>query len=86
MIKTYKVLDEIGLHARPASLMVQAVSGFKNDTFILYNGKRLTLKSIMAVMSLGVPYNDEFQVEVEGESPEVVFDALEKVLQEQNVI
>lgn len=86
MIRTYTIRDEIGLHARPASVLVDAATKHQNESFILYGGKRVTLKSILAVMSLGVPYGHDIQIEVEGENPEVVLDALEKVLEEQKVI
>ena len=86
MTKTYKVLDEVGLHARPASLMVKVASKFTDEVHILYKGRKLTLKSIMAVMSLGVPYGDEFVIEVVGDNELQVFTEIEKVLIENNVI
>ena len=53
---------------------------------ILYSGKKMTLKSILAIMSLGVPYGEEFGIEVVGDNEEAVFSALEKVLKEQKLV
>jgi phosphocarrier protein len=86
MLRTYLVKDEIGLHARPASLLVQEASKFQNEVHIIYEDKKLTLKSIMAVMSLGIPYNANFSIEVEGDNAIEVFKAMEDIMIEHHVI
>lgn len=86
MLKKYIIKDRIGLHARPASMLVDAATKFENEIFIVYKGKRITMKSILAVMSLGVPYNEEIGIEVEGENTEVVFKVIEQVLTDNKVI
>ncbi len=86
MRREYKIVDEAGLHARPASLLVKEATKFDNDIMIEFKDKKLTLKSIMAVMSLGVPKQSVIAIEVEGEDAEEVFNALEKVLVEQALI
>jgi len=86
MVKTYKVVDEAGLHARPASLMVGQATKYPDEVNILFNEKKLTLKSIMAVMSLGVPCGEEFSIEVVGENEVELFEKLEGILIEHKVI
>ena len=55
--KEFHVIAETGIHARPATLLVQAASKFNSDVTLEYNGKSVNLKSIMGVMSLGVGQN-----------------------------
>lgn len=86
MIRTYTVIDEAGLHARPASLMVKEVSGVPEEVNIIYKDKKLTMKSIMVVMSLGIPCGAEFSIEIIGENETTLFDLLEGILKEHNVI
>ena len=86
MVKTYKVIDEAGLHARPASLMVKEVTGTPDEVNIIFKDKKLTMKSIMAVMSLGVPCGEEFSSEIIGENEVKLFELLEAILVEHNVI
>ncbi len=86
MRREYIIIDEAGLHARPASLLVQAAGKFPNNILIEYKDKKLTLKSIMAVMSLGVPQKAVIAIEVEGDNPLEVFASLEKILQEHNLV
>jgi phosphocarrier protein len=86
MRKEYIIIDEAGLHARPASLLVQQAGKFPNDIFIDFKGKKLTLKSIMAVMSLGVPQNSTIGITVDGDNPTEVFTALEKILEDHRLV
>ena len=86
MIKTYTVVDEAGLHARPASLLVQVATKYNDDVYVIFKEKKLTLKSIMAVMSLGIPEGANFSIEVIGENETVIFEKLEEVLTVHKVI
>lgn len=86
MRREYKIIDEAGLHARPASLLVQAASKFPNNIYIEFQDKKLTLKSIMAVMSLGVPQNSTIAIEVEGDNAKEVLQALENILNEHRLV
>ena len=86
MRREYVIIDEAGLHARPASLLVQEATKHANDIFIEYKGKKMTLKSIMVVMSLGVTQNSTIAIEVTGENPIEVFNALEKVLEDHRLV
>jgi len=86
MTREYIIVDEAGLHARPASLLVQTAAKFSNESFIEFNGKKLTLKSIMAVMSLGIPQHSVIKLSVEGDNAEDIFAALEKVLEDNNLV
>lgn len=52
--KDFHIVAETGIHARPATLLVQAASKFASDVTLSYQGKDVNLKSIMGVMSLGV--------------------------------
>ena len=52
---SFVVSDPVGLHARPATILVNQASKFTSNIKLVYNGKEVNLKSIMGVMSLGVP-------------------------------
>ncbi len=82
----YTVTSEEGLHARPASLLTQVASRYNDRVDIVYNGKKLTLKSIMIVMGLGIPHHASFEVEVEGDHEDEVIEAITKVLTDNQII
>jgi phosphocarrier protein HPr len=43
-----------GLHARPATLLVQKATRFKSDIKVEYNGKSANAKSLIGILSLGI--------------------------------
>ena len=55
--REFTITSETGIHARPATILVQAASKFSSDITLSYEGKSVNLKSIMGVMSLGVGQN-----------------------------
>lgn len=64
--KTFKVTSESGIHARPATQLVQTAGRFDSDINLEFNGKSVNLKSIMGVMSLGIQQGAEVKVVAEG--------------------
>lgn len=80
------VIDPVGLHARPATVAVNAASKFKCEVKVAYKGRTVSMKSIMGVMSLGIPTQSEITVSCEGEDEEVAVKTIEDVLRTQKVI
>ncbi|WP_096201718.1 phosphocarrier protein HPr [Bacillus sp. FJAT-45350] len=64
--KTFSITADSGLHARPATVLVQSISNFESEVTIEYKGKAVNLKSIMGVMSLGVPSGAEVIITADG--------------------
>ena len=74
------VIDPVGLHARPATVAVNAASKFKCEVKVAYKGRTVNMKSIMGVMSLGIPTQSE------SEDEDVAVKTIEDVLRAQKVI
>lgn len=68
--KDFHVVAETGIHARPATLLVQTASKFNSDINLEYKGKSVNLKSIMGVMSLGVGQGADVTITAEGADAE----------------
>ena len=83
--REFHIVAETGIHARPATLLVQAASKFNSDINLEYNGKSVNLKSIMGVMSLGVPTKATVEIIAEGEDEKDVIASIAKVIKEQKV-
>ena len=45
--REFNIIAETGIHARPATLLVQAASKFNSDINLEYKGKSVNLKSIV---------------------------------------
>ncbi|KRK79277.1 phosphocarrier protein HPr [Companilactobacillus nodensis] len=65
--KEFHIIAETGIHARPATMLVQAASKFASDINIEFNGKSVNLKSIMGVMSLGVGQGADVTITADGD-------------------
>ena len=79
--RTVVVGSRVGLHARPASLFVQAVtaSGHK-VTVTTSEGESALADSILSVLALGVPHGATVVVDVEGDDAEGVAESLAELL------
>ena len=84
--KTYTIIDEAGIHARPATLLVNTATKFGSEVNMEFNGKKVNLKSIMGVMSLGVSKEAEIKVSATGDDAEAAVEALTSVMQENKLI
>lgn len=63
---TYKIQDEIGIHARPAGLLVKKAGEFQSDIKLIKGDKEADCKKIFAVMGLGVKKDETIRVQVSG--------------------
>ncbi len=63
---TYTITDELGIHARPAGLLVKLAGGFQSKITISKEGKEADAKRIMALMGLSATKGTVIIVEIEG--------------------
>ncbi|WP_066066241.1 phosphocarrier protein HPr [Neobacillus soli] len=83
--KQFKVIDETGIHARPATLLVQTASRFDSEINLEYKSKKVNLKSIMGVMSLGIGQGAEIKISAEGNDANDALNALEETLKKEGL-
>lgn len=83
--KTFTITDPAGMHARPASALVGSLSKFQSDITMEFKDKKVNLKSILGVMSLGVPSGSTVQIAADGADEEEAMETIERVLQEQGI-
>lgn len=74
----YTITDEVGIHARPAGILVQEAKKYSSATIMLKTAKgSADARKLLAIMSLGVKQGDEVTVEVSGEDEEAVAKAIQ---------
>ncbi len=77
-----KVLNKLGLHARPSAMLVQVANQFESDLFAASNGNdEINAKSIMGVMMLAAAQGTTLNFRSVGEDSEQLLDELEKLFQ-----
>ena len=71
-----KIVNEAGLHARPAAALVKLASKYDADFFIHMYGYRVNGKSILGVMTLAAEQGAELELAVDGEDEQEAADAI----------
>ena len=73
---SYTVKDELGIHARPAGMLVKEVKNFKSKVTLEKDGTVIDATRLMAVMSMGVKKDQTVTITVEGADEDAAYDAL----------
>ncbi|WMJ22863.1 HPr family phosphocarrier protein [Paludicola sp. MB14-C6] len=76
----YVIKDALGIHARPAGLLVKEASKFSSTITIQAKDKLADAKRIMAVMRLGVKQGDQILISIEGEDELTAFNEITQFL------
>lgn len=80
---TYTITDPVGIHARPAGLLVKAAKGLDSAvTIVREDGKSAAATKLMALMGLGIKQGDTVSVTLEGGNEDANAQALEQFFQE----
>lgn len=79
----YTITDPVGIHARPAGLLVKEVKAHASTVKIANkDGKSADAKKLLALMGLGIRQGDEITVSVEGADEAEAAASIEKFLKE----
>ncbi|GHP13893.1 phosphocarrier protein HPr [Lentilactobacillus fungorum] len=84
--KAYRVHAETGIMARPATQLVMAANDYQADITVFYKGQRADLKSIMGVMSLGIPNGSDIQIQVAGEDEAEAMRGIDAQLKNEGLV
>jgi phosphocarrier protein len=80
-----KIVNEVGLHARPATFFIQKANTFKSSIWIEKEDRRVNAKSLLGVLSMGIVKGTVVTLIADGEDVTTALDGLEKlVLSELN--
>lgn len=63
----YVIVDELGIHARPAGLLAKIAGRYKSQITIYKGDMKNDAKSIIGVMTIGAKKGDEIKLTCEGE-------------------
>ena len=76
----YTIQDALGIHARPAGLLVREAGKFQSKIMLASPKKEVDAKRIMGVMSLGVKCGETIKLTIEGEDEEAAAAAMQAFL------
>lgn len=73
---TYTVKDKVGIHARPAGMLVKLVKEYSSDVYIEKGDKRIKADRLIAIMNMGIKHGDTVTVTIEGDDEKEAYKAL----------
>jgi phosphocarrier protein HPr len=74
--RSVRVVNRLGMHARPSALFVSHASHFKSEISVEKAGLKVNGKSIMGVMMLAAEMKSELIITAEGEDEELAIEDL----------
>jgi len=78
--RTFTILNSLGLHARPAAMMVQTANRFQSEILVEKDGTQVNAKSIMGVLTLAASRGSSIVLVCEGDDASQAMEALAKVI------
>lgn len=79
--KTFTVPNKLGLHARPAALLVQALQRFRCKALVAKGEVEVNGKSLMGLMMLAAEQGSQLKVTLEGQDAPQAMTEVEKLFQ-----
>ncbi|MDA8131141.1 MAG: HPr family phosphocarrier protein [Elusimicrobia bacterium] len=84
--RTIKIINELGIHARPAGMIANTASRFACDIRLVKDGMEVNAKSIMGIMTLAAGKGSAIEITAkgsdEGEAVAALADLFEKKFDE----
>ncbi len=78
----YTITDPVGIHARPAGLLVKLIGTLTSTVTIKKGDKSADAKRLFAIMGLGIKCGEEIIVRVEGDNEAEEAKTLEEFFKE----
>lgn len=75
-----KILNDEGMHARPAAAFVKEANNFQSEIQIDHNGNSTNAKSIMGIMALGLVKDADITIKAEGPDADVAVNKLTELV------
>ncbi len=80
-MKTFKLKNKLGMHARAAALFVRVAQKCHSEIFIERNGQTVNGKSILGILTLACPMGGMITVRAEGDDAPQALAELEELIE-----
>ncbi|MDF2538490.1 MAG: Phosphotransferase System HPr (HPr) Family [Herbinix sp.] len=79
---TFTISDKLGIHARPAGMIVKMVKESGAKVTISKDGNDVDASKLMALMGMGIKYSDTIKLSVSGDNENETFEKLKAFFEE----
>jgi len=81
MESSFEIVNELGLHARPAAAFVKVASAYASEIIVIKDDVPVNGKSILGVMTLAAEHGSLLTIRAEGDDAEAAVNALGTLIQ-----
>jgi phosphocarrier protein len=79
-IKKATITNQVGLHARPATFLIQKANDFNSSLWLEKDERRVNAKSLLGVLSLGVANGESISIIGDGADETEAVDTLSELI------
>jgi phosphocarrier protein len=76
LIKTLRITNELGIHARAAAKIVELVGQYESSLFLKKDDREVDGSSILAILTLACPRGTDIQARAVGEDSQELLEAV----------
>jgi phosphocarrier protein HPr len=80
IIKTFKIVNKLGLHARPAAKMVEIAKKYEANIYFERDGREVNGRSLLGLLTLACPMGSRITVRAEGADAEQAVESLGELI------
>jgi phosphocarrier protein HPr len=81
LTRDFALLNQYGLHAKPAAMFVKIASRYDADVVVEKDGTKVSGKSILGLMTLEASFGSKIRLTVSGSDAERALEELEQLIQ-----
>ncbi len=71
----------LGLHARPAGILVQRINKYKSSVKIIKGDEEVNGKSMLGILTLAVAYGEKIKVIIDGEDEQEAMETIRDLIE-----
>jgi phosphocarrier protein len=78
-IGEFEIQNKMGIHARPASLLVNACNKYLSEIIFEKSGLEVNGKSVLGIMTLAAPFGSKLKVNITGPDCDEAYDEIKTI-------
>ncbi|MDR2490304.1 MAG: HPr family phosphocarrier protein [Spirochaetaceae bacterium] len=79
--KTVTITNRAGIHARPASVIVEKTKDFKSSIYFEHESQKINAKSILGIITLGAAYGSKIKISANGVDEQAAVDIIARLFE-----
>ncbi len=79
--KTFTILNELGIHARSAAMIMEVANRYQAKVVLERDGREVDAKSILGILTLGCPKGSRVSVTAEGTDAQEAVEELGRLIE-----